>query len=58
MRPSVLLFAAAVILVPAQAQSQDHGYWANRVVGYNYDGTARYVRVYCRGDGQCYRPRQ
>jgi len=58
MRPSVLLFAAAVILVPAQAQSQDQGYWANRVVGYNYDGTARYVRVYCRGDGQCYRPRQ
>jgi hypothetical protein len=58
MRSLVLLFAAAVILVPAQAQSQEAEGWYNRVVGYNRDGTARYVRVYCRGDGQCYRARQ
>jgi hypothetical protein len=57
MRSLVMLFVAAAILVPAPAQSQDHAYWANRVVGYNYDGTARYARVYCRGDGQCYRQR-
>ena len=62
MKPSALPFAAAAILasllVPATAQSQDNGYWANRVIGYNYDGTARYARVYCRSDGSCYRPRR
>jgi hypothetical protein len=58
MRPSVLLFAAAMILVPAQAQSQDAEGWYNRVVGYNRDGTALYARVYCRSDGRCYRPRR
>jgi hypothetical protein len=58
MKRLALLFAAAVILLPAQAQSQDHGHWAYRVVGYNQDGTARYARVYCRSDGHCYRPRR
>ena len=54
MRPSVLLFAAAAILVPAQAQSQEAEGWYNRVVGYNRDGTALYARVYCRSDSRCY----
>ena len=58
MRPSVLLFAAVVILTPAQANSQDAEGWYNRVVGYNRDGTALYARVYCRSDGRCYRPRR
>jgi len=57
-RSAVLLFAAAVMLVPGQAQAQESGRWAHRVVGYNQDGTARYARVYCRSDGQCYRPRR
>ena len=58
MKRVALLFAAAMMFLPAQAQSEDHGYWANRVIGYNYDGTARYARVWCRSDGQCYRPRR
>ena len=45
MKRLALLFAAAMMLLPAQAQSGDHGYWANRVIGSNYDGTARYARV-------------
>ena len=57
MRPSVLLFAAAVMLVPAQAQSQEAEGWYNRVVGYNSHGTALYARVYCRRDGRCHRQR-
>jgi hypothetical protein len=58
MKLPVLLFAAAVVLVSAQAQSQESEGWHNRLVGYNHDGTARYVRVYCRHDGRCYRPRR
>ena len=60
MKLRVLLFAAAVMLVPAQAQAQsyDSEGWHSRLVGYNRDGTARYVRVYCRHDGRCYRPRR
>jgi hypothetical protein len=52
-----LLIAAAVIVLPGEARAQD-GYWTTRVVGYHQDGTARYARVYCRSDGQCYRPRR
>jgi hypothetical protein len=58
MRRSVLLLAAAAMFLPMQAHSEDGGYWARRVVGYSQDGTARYVRVYCRSDGRCYRPRR
>jgi hypothetical protein len=57
-RSATLLFAAAVMLVPAQARSEDYGRWEYRVVGYHQDGRARYARVYCRDDGQCYRPRR
>ena len=52
-----LFCAAVMILLPAPAQSES-GYWTQRVVGYNRDGTARYARVYCRNDGRCYRPRR
>ena len=55
MKPSALLFAAAVLLVPMQAQSYESGQWTTRMVGYNDDGTMRYERVYCRDDGRCYR---
>jgi len=58
MKLSVSLFAAAVMLVPAQAQSQETEGWHDRLVGYNRDGTAHYARVYCRRDGRCYRPRR
>jgi hypothetical protein len=58
MKLGVLLFAAAVVLVSAQAQSYESEGWRNRIVGYNSDGTARYIRVYCRHDGRCYRPRR
>ena len=58
MKRVVLLFAAAVILAPAQTQSQEAEGWVNRVVGYNRDGTARYARVYCRSDGRCFWPRR
>ena len=51
-------FAAAVMLVPAQAQSQETEGWHDRLVGYNRDGTALYARVYCHSDGRCYRPRR
>jgi hypothetical protein len=47
-----------MVLLPVQAQSQDGGHWTHRLVGYNWDGTARYVRVFCRWDGHCYRPGQ
>jgi hypothetical protein len=58
MKRTALLFAAAVMmLVPAQAQSQEYGHWEVRVLGYNSDGRPRYARVYCRGD-RCYRPRR
>jgi hypothetical protein len=58
MKRTALLFAAAVMmLVPAQAQSQEYGHWEVRLVGYNSDGRPRYARVYCRGDF-CYRPRR
>ena len=55
MKLSVLLFAAAIMLVSAQAQSYESEGWHNRIVGYNSDGTALYTRVYCRRDGRCYR---
>jgi hypothetical protein len=58
MKSIALLFAAAMILVPVQAQSQEYGHWESRVVGYHQDGRPRYVRVYCRGEGRCYRPRR
>ena len=58
MKPTALLFAAAVILVPVQAQSYDSGRWEIRRVGYHQDGRPHYARVYCRSDGQCYRPRR
>ena len=58
MKLSVLLLAAGVTLVPMQAQGQETEGWHNRLVGYNRDGTAHYVRVYCRRDGRCYRPRR
>ena len=58
MKLSVMLLAAGVTLVPVQAQGQESEGWHNRLVGYNRDGTAHYVRVYCRRDGRCYRPRR
>jgi hypothetical protein len=58
MKLSVSLFAAALVLVPWQAQSQETEGWHDRLVGYNRDGTAHYARVYCRRDGRCYRPRR
>ena len=58
MKSTILLFAAAVILVPMQAQSHDFGQWELRRVGYHQDGRPHYARVYCRHDGQCYRPRR
>lgn len=58
MKRLVLLFAAAAMLLPMKAQSQDSGYWSRRLVGYSNDGMPRYVRVYCRSDGYCYRPRR
>ena len=58
MRRSALLIAAALMILPAQARSEDGGHWERRVIGYTHDGTARYVRVYCRSDGTCYRPRR
>jgi hypothetical protein len=59
MKRTALLFAAAVmLLVPAQARSQDYGHWEVRFVGYNADGRPRYARVYCRDNDHCYRPRR
>jgi hypothetical protein len=60
MRRLALLFFAAAMLLPfeAEAQSSDGGYWARRLVGYAQDGSPRYVRVYCRSAGYCYRPRR
>jgi hypothetical protein len=60
MRRLALLFFAAVMLLPfeAEAQSSEGGYWSRRLVGYSNDGMPRYVRVYCRSDGYCYRPRR
>ena len=60
MKRSVLLLAAlaaAVMFLPAQARAQS-GQWEYRVIGYTYDGSPRYARVYCRDDGHCYRPRR
>ena len=58
MKPTVLLFAAAMILLPMQAQSAEAGRWEVRVVGHHQDGRPRYARVYCRSNGQCYRPKR
>jgi hypothetical protein len=58
MKSIALLFAAAVVLAPVQAQSYDSGHWEVRLVGYHQDGRPHYARVYCRSDGQCYRPRR
>ena len=60
MKRLALLFVAAAMLLPfeAEAQSSDGGYWSRRLVGYSNDGMPRYVRVYCRSDGYCYRPRR
>jgi hypothetical protein len=55
---AVAIALAAAMALPAQAQSSDGGYWSRRLVGYNHDGMPRYVRVYCRSDGYCYRPRR
>ena len=55
MKLSVLLLAAGVTLVPVKVQGQEAEGWQNRLVGYNRDGTAHYIRVYCRRDGRCYR---
>jgi len=55
MKSIALLFAAAVVFAPAQAQS---GQWEVRQVGYHADGRPHYARVYCRDDGRCYRPRR
>ena len=55
MKPTVMLFAAAVIVLPAQAQS---GQWEIRFVGHHPDGRPHYARVYCRDNGRCFRPRQ
>ena len=57
MRPVLLLLATLAMFAPATAQGQESGYWDTRLVGYNYDGSPRYVRVFCRYDGRCYRPR-
>ena len=58
MKRTVVLFAAAMILLPMQAQSTDQGRWEIRRVGYHADGRPHYARVYCRSDGRCYRPRR
>lgn len=58
MKPTALLFAAAMIFLPMQAQSSDAGHWEIRLVGHHQDGRPHYARVYCRSDGQCYRPRR
>lgn len=58
MKRLALLLMAAAMALPAQAQSSDGGYWSRRLVGYTNDGMPRYVRVYCRADGYCYRPRR
>jgi len=58
MKLTALLFVAAVILLPAQTRSQELGHWELRLVGHHHDGRPHYARVYCRGDGRCYRPRR
>jgi len=58
MKLTALLFAAAVTLVPMQAQSHESGQWELRRVGYHQDGRPHYARVYCRSDGRCHRPRR
>ena len=58
MKLTALLFAAAVILLPAQTRSQELGHWEVRLVGYHHDGRPHYARLYCRADGRCYRPRR
>ena len=57
-RTALFVAAAVMMLVPAQAQSQDYGHWEVRLVGYHQDGRPHYARVYCRGDGYCYRPKR
>ena len=58
MKLTALLFAAAVILLPAQTRSQELGHWELRPVGHHHDGRPHYARVYCRADGRCYRQRR
>jgi hypothetical protein len=55
MKPTALLFAAAMMVAPMQAQS---GQWEVRLIGYHQDGRPHYARVYCRDDGRCYRPKR
>lgn len=54
MKPVTLLFAAAAIVVPIQAQSQNAP-WADRAFGFATDPRPRYGPVYCESDGRCYR---
>jgi hypothetical protein len=56
MRRIALFLAAAFVFLPAQARSEDGGYWSYRFIGYNEYGMPRYAQVYCRSDGRCYRP--
>lgn len=58
MKLSALVFAAVAVLVPVRAQSYEYGHWEVRLVGYHQDGRPHYARVYCRANGQCYRPRR
>lgn len=58
MKRLVLLFVAAAMLLPVEVQAQESGYWSRRLVGYDREGLPRYVRVWCRSDGYCYRPRR
>jgi hypothetical protein len=58
MKPRILLFAAALMFVPVQAQSRDGGQWVTKFIGYSSDGTERYARFYCYDSGRCYRPKR
>jgi|GEM_PF-3306728 len=58
MKRIALILAAVVTLAPAAAHSEHEEGWTTRVAGYNSDGSPRFVRVYCRSDGRCFRPRR
>jgi hypothetical protein len=55
MKPSALLFAAAVVFVPALAHAQDHAPWAYRAFGTTDTTSLRSGRIICRDEGHCYR---
>ena len=55
MRLIAVLFAALLVLAPAQAESQESGRYVTKLVGYNNDGGPRYGRFYCDYDGDCRR---